>query len=62
MYISGGLIPTYILMFRLQLINSFWVYILPNGFWAFNMLLMRTYFDGLPRELEEAAKLDGAAT
>lgn len=60
MYISGGLIPTYILMFRLQLINSFWVYILPNGFWAFNMLLMRTYFDGLPRELEEAAKLDGA--
>ena len=47
-------------MFRLQLINSFWVYILPNGFWAFNMLLMRTYFDGLPRELEEAAKLDGA--
>ena len=60
MYISGGLIPTYILMFRLQLINSFWVYILPNGFWAFNMLLMRTYFDGLPKELEEAAKLDGA--
>ncbi len=60
MYISGGLIPTYILMFRLHLINSFWVYILPNGFWAFNMLLMRTYFGGLPKELEEAAKLDGA--
>lgn len=62
MYISGGLIPTYILMFRLHLINSFWVYILPNGFWAFNMMLMRTYFDGLPTELEEAAKLDGAGS
>ena len=60
MYISGGLIPTYVLMFRLGLYNNFWVYILPNGFWAFNMLLMRTFFDGLPIELEEAAKLDGA--
>lgn len=60
MYIAGGLIPTYVLMFRLGLYNNFWVYILPNGFWAFNMLLMRTYFDGLPQELEEAGKLDGA--
>lgn len=60
MYIAGGLIPTYVLMFRLGLYNNFWVYILPHGFWAFNMMLMRTYFDGLPAELEEAAKLDGA--
>ena len=60
MYISGGTIPNYVLMFRLHLYNSFWVYILPHGIWAFNMLLMRTYFDGLPDELEEAAKLDGA--
>ena len=60
MYISGGTIPNYVLMFRLGLYNSFWVYILPHGIWAFNMLLMRTYFDGLPDELEEAAKLDGA--
>ena len=60
MYISGGTIPNYVLMFRLGLYNSFWVYILPHGIWAFNMLLMRTYFDSLPDELEEAAKLDGA--
>jgi putative aldouronate transport system permease protein len=60
MYISGGLIPTYVLMYKLKLVNSFLVYILPNGFWAFNMLLMRTYFDTIPPELEESAKLDGA--
>lgn len=60
MYISGGLIPMYVLIYRLNLINNFLVYILPNGFWAFNMLLMRTYFDALPEELEESARLDGA--
>lgn len=60
MYIAAGTIPNYILMFKLGLYNNFWVYILPHGFWAFNMLLMRTYFDGLPAELEEAGKLDGA--
>ena len=60
MYISGGTIPNYVLMFRIGLYNNFWVYILPHGIWAFNMLLMRTYFDGLPAELEEAGKLDGA--
>ena len=60
MYISGGTIPNYVLMFKIGLYNSFWVYILPHGIWAFNMLLMRTYFDGLPAELEEAAHLDGA--
>ncbi len=60
MYIAGGTIPNYVLMFNLGLYNNFWVYILPHGIWAFNMLLMRTYFDGLPSELEEAGKLDGA--
>ena len=60
MYISGGLIPTYVLMFQLRLVNNFLIYILPHGFWAFNMLLMRTYFDTIPKSLEESAKLDGA--
>lgn len=60
MYVTGGLIPTYVLMFKLQLYNNFLVYILPHGFWAFNMLLMRTYFDTIPAEMEESARLDGA--
>lgn len=61
MYISGGLLPTYVLITKyLHLYNNLLVYILPNGFWAFNMLLMRTYFETIPASLEESAKLDGA--
>ena len=60
MYITGGLIPTYVWMYQLKLVNNFWVFILPNCFWAFNMLLMRTYFEGIPESLEESARLDGA--
>ena len=61
MYITGGLIPSYVLMYHLHLVNNFWVFILPNMFWAFNMLLMRTYFEGIPVSLLESAKLDGAS-
>ncbi len=61
MYITGGLLPTYVLYSNLNLFNTFLVYILPHGFWAFNMLLMRTYFATIPDSLEEAAKLDGAS-
>ena len=60
MYITGGLIPSYVLMYKLHLVNNFWVFILPNVFWALNMLLMRTYFEGIPESLLESAKLDGA--
>jgi putative aldouronate transport system permease protein len=60
MYISGGLIPTYVLMYKLRLVNNFLVYVLPHGFWAFNMLLMRTYFETIPESLPESARLDGA--
>lgn len=61
MYISGGLLPTYVLITKLGLYNNLLVYIIPNGFWAFNMLLMRTYFDTIPVSLEESARLDGAS-
>lgn len=61
MYLSGGLLPYYVLIYNLHLFNNFLVYIIPNGFWAFNMLIMRTYFETLPPSLEESAKLDGAS-
>ncbi|MCU6733272.1 carbohydrate ABC transporter permease [Diplocloster agilis] len=60
MYVSGGLIPMYVLIYKLNLINNILVYIIPNGFATFYMLLMRTYFESLPDSLEEAARLDGA--
>jgi putative aldouronate transport system permease protein len=61
MYISGGLLPYYVLINKIHLFNNLLVYILPNGFWAFNMLLMRTYFDTIPPALEESARIDGAS-
>ncbi len=60
MYISGGLLPYYVLINKLGLFNNLLVYILPHGFWAFNMLLMRTYFDTIPAEMAESARIDGA--
>jgi putative aldouronate transport system permease protein len=59
-YISAGLIPTYILYSQLHLLNSFWVYVLPVGFWFFGFILLRTYMYTIPGSLEESAKLDGA--
>jgi len=60
MYVSGGLIPYYVLIHQIGLFNNFLVYILPHGFWAFNMLIMRTYFQTIPSSLEEQAQIDGA--
>ena len=61
MYISGGMIATYVNIYQLGLFNKFAVYILPAGFVTFYMLIMRTYFDALPVSMEESAKLDGAS-
>ena len=60
MYVNGGMIPTLILYRNLGLTNSFWVYIIPGMIGAFNMLVMRTYMEGLPDGLEESAQIDGA--
>ena len=60
MYFSGGMIPSYLLIKNLNLINSFWVYIIPGLISIWNTILMITYFKGIPTELEEAAKIDGA--
>jgi len=59
-FISAGLIPTYILYANLGLLNNFWVYVLPTGFWFFGFILLRTYLYTIPDSLEESAKLDGA--
>lgn len=61
MYVSGGLVPEYLLFMRtLNMGNSFWVYILPGLVWAYNIVLMRSFIDGLPDALQEAARIDGA--
>ena len=60
MYVSGGMIPTYILIKELHLLNNFWVYIIPGLISAFNMIVIRTFINGIPYSLIESAKIDGA--
>lgn len=60
MYVNGGMIPTFLLYKGLGLTNSFWVYVIPGTISAFNMLVLRTYMQGIPDSLEESAQLDGA--
>lgn len=61
MYFSAGLIPQYLLYQQLNLLNTVWVLILPLIYSAYNMLIMRTYFQSnIPDSLEESAILDGA--
>lgn len=59
MYFGGGLIPTFMLIRNLGLMNSFWVYIIPGLIGVWNMIIFRTFFNGLPNGLEESAKIDG---
>lgn len=60
MYFGGGLIPFYFLIKGLGMMNSFWVYIIPGFVGIFNMIMMRTFFQGIPEALEESARIDGA--
>ena len=59
MYISAGVVPTYIFMKQYHLTNSFLVYILPTMCSVFNMILIRNYIEGLGRSLQEAVYVDG---
>ena len=60
MYVNGGMIPTFLLYKQLGLTNSFGVYVIPGMVSAFNMLVIRTYMNGISDSLEESAQLDGA--
>lgn len=60
MFIGGGLVPTYLLIRQMKLIDSLWVLVIPNAMSIYNMLLMRNFFMSIPKALEESAMLDGA--
>ncbi|PZD94564.1 carbohydrate ABC transporter permease [Paenibacillus sambharensis] len=62
MYFSGGLIPSYLLIRELGLMNSFWVFVIPSLVSVWNMIIFRTFFLGLPAGLEESAKMDGCGS
>lgn len=59
MYFSGGLIPTYLWIRSLGLMNTAWAFLLPSALSVYNMIVMRTYFSSLPIDIREAAQIDG---
>jgi len=61
MMFTGGIIPQYVLINKLGLLNTLWSVILLLSFNVFHMLIVKNYFESLPEELEEAAKIDGAS-
>ncbi|MFC5613754.1 carbohydrate ABC transporter permease [Metabacillus niabensis] len=60
MFFEGGLIPSYLLVSELNMIDTRWALIFPTAVSAFNLIIMRTAFQGIPASLEESARIDGA--
>ena len=62
MMFSGGLIPNYLLIKNLHLLNTMWAVVLPGAVSAYNIIVARTFFDNtIPKELQEAAEMDGCS-
>ncbi|TLS51828.1 carbohydrate ABC transporter permease [Paenibacillus antri] len=61
MFFSGGLIPTYMVVKSLGIINTYWAMVLPGAVSVFNLIVMRTFFENIPGELHEAAMIDGSS-
>ena len=60
MFFGGGLIPTYLLIANLNMLDTIWAILLPGAFSVWNMIIARTYYMGIPGDLQEAAEVDGA--
>ncbi|SFR75530.1 carbohydrate ABC transporter permease [Anaeromicropila populeti] len=61
MYFNAGLIPMYLIMMRLHLVNKIWVYIIPAIVQPFNIILVKTFIESISKSLQEAAEIDGAS-
>ncbi|MGG4341673.1 carbohydrate ABC transporter permease [Paenibacillus lautus] len=59
MFFNGGMIPTFLVVKELGFVNSIWGMVLPGAVGTWNLLIMRTFFMGMPQELEESGKIDG---
>jgi putative aldouronate transport system permease protein len=59
MFFNGGLVPNYVLISALGMKNTLWAIVLPGAISVFNLLVMKSFFESLPKELEEAAQIDG---
>lgn len=62
MFFSGGMIPNYVVVKALGMRNTIWAIVIPGAISTYYMIIMKTFFEGLPNELEEAASVDGLNT
>lgn len=62
MFFNGGIIPNYMIVNGLHMRNTVWAIVVPGAISTFNLIVMRTFFEGIPKELEEAASIDGMNT
>jgi putative aldouronate transport system permease protein len=62
MFFNGGLIPNYVLINGIGFTNTIWAIVIPNAISVFNLLVMKSFFENMPEELEEAAAIDGLST
>ncbi|MGX8699178.1 MAG: carbohydrate ABC transporter permease [bacterium] len=61
MFFGGGLIPTYLLISDMGMLDTIWAILIPGAFSVWNMIIARTYYMGIPSDLQEAASIDGAS-
>ncbi len=61
MFFGGGLIPTYLLINDLHMLDTIWAILIPGAFSVWNMIIARTYYMGIPHDMQEAAEIDGAS-
>lgn len=61
MLFSGGLIPTYLVVKSVGLIDTIWAMIIPSAIWTYNVIILKGFFEGIPEEMFEAARIDGAS-
>lgn len=60
MFLNGGMIPTYLIVREVGLINTMWALVIPNAIWTFELLIMKSFFENMSESLRESAVIDGA--
>lgn len=61
MFLTGGIIPTYMIVQKLQLIDTIWAIVLPNAIWTIELLILKSFYESMSSSLRESAKIDGAS-
>lgn len=60
MFLNGGIIPNYIIVQKMGLIDTMWALVIPNAIWTFELLILKSFYENLPESMRESAVMDGA--